>query len=181
MGMKISFDLSDDDLKHFRLIMQSAQEATKNLSQADVIGAAKQLLSDVKTATVPDFIRDRLLQLETLIGMVNDTQWRLPDDEVQRVLNALSYFSEPDDLIHDDIPGVGYLDDAIMIELVTGELTHELDAYRDFCGFRASAEQNSEAVTRADWLQARRSELQNRMKERRAGDRKKRRGPLGLV
>ncbi len=179
--MRITFELSDDDLKHFRLIMQSAQDASQNLSRQEIIGAAQQLLSDVAAAKVPDFIRERLNQLALLIEMLNDEQWRLPETEVRRVLSALSYFSEPDDLIPDDIPGVGFLDDAIMVELVVRELNHEIDAYRDFCAFRTDAEQENTKVTRADWLKARRGELQSRMKERRAGDKGKKRGPLGLM
>ena len=52
------------------------------------------------------------------------------------MLNALAYFAEPDDLIPDQIPGLGFLDDAIMVELVVRELRHEIEAYEDFRVFR---------------------------------------------
>jgi len=82
-------------------------------------------------------------------------------------LNALAYFTEPDDLIPDHIPGLGFLDDAIMVELVVRELEHEIEAYRDFCEFR---EQHS-ATSRNDWLIERREELQQRMRSRREASR----------
>ena len=68
--------------------------------------------------------------------MLSDIEWRLPHQDATRVLNALAYFAEPEDLIPDHIPGLGFLDDAIMIELVVRELKHELEAYRDFCDYR---------------------------------------------
>jgi hypothetical protein len=49
------------------------------------------------------------------------------------------YFAEPVDLIPDQVPGVGFLDDAIMVELVVQEIRPELDAYADFCRYRESS------------------------------------------
>jgi uncharacterized membrane protein YkvA (DUF1232 family) len=49
---------------------------------------------------------------------------------------ALVYFAVPGDAIPDDVPVLGFLDDAIMIELSARELQHEIDAYADFCEFR---------------------------------------------
>lgn len=174
--VRISFDLSAKDLAHFRLIMQQAQQASASKPAEEIIDAAITLLDSVRTRDVPDFINERLQQLKPLVDMVRDAEWSLPDDEVKRVVDALCYFSEEDDLIPDEIPGLGFLDDAIMVELVVNELAHELAAYRDFCDFR---EQDSEGTTRADWLRSQRSELQSRMRDKRKSD-KKSRGPLGL-
>ncbi len=169
MGLQITFDLSEEDLKHFRLIMAEARAATARLGQREIIAAAQALLGDIRKASVPEFIEVRLERLGKLIAMVTDREWKLPDDEVTRVVNALAYFSDPEDLIHDEIPGLGFLDDAIMIELATRELKHELDAYDDFCRFRdGQAPPDGGEVTRGDWLKSRRDELQNRMRERRS-------------
>ena len=54
--------------------------------------------------------------------MITDPEWELPEDHTKRVLDALIYFANPDDLIPDSIRGVGYLDDAIMVEIVRLEL-----------------------------------------------------------
>ena len=86
------------------------------------------------------------------------------------MLNALAYFAEPEDLIPDGVPGFGFLDDAIMIELVVRELKHEIDAYETFCDFRDRARADAgpkAAVSRDDWLNDRRKELQSRMRQRR--------------
>ncbi|HNP64699.1 MAG TPA: YkvA family protein, partial [Woeseiaceae bacterium] len=94
----------------------------------------------------------------------------LPHQEATRVLNALAYFAEPEDLIPDSIPGLGFLDDAIMIELVVRELKHEVEAYDDFCAYRDKLKESqgtSARPSREGWLDSRRSELQKRMRRRR--------------
>jgi uncharacterized membrane protein YkvA (DUF1232 family) len=73
-------------------------------------------------------------------------------------------------MIPDAIPGLGFLDDALMAELVIRELKHELDAYRDFCKYRESREAlrgRDAHVTRKDWLAAKRRQLFYRMNRRR--------------
>ena len=70
------------------------------------------------------------------------------------VLAALAYVCDPEDIIPDDIPGIGLLDDAVMIELVFRELRHEIEAYEDFRRYRTSIPRNS--LLRRDAAQARR-------------------------
>lgn len=168
--MRISFELDENDLKHFRLIMQEARRAASRLPPEDIVAGAEELLASVEETTAPGFVVDRLHNLRLMIRMISDVEWRLPHQEAARVLNALAYFSEPDDLIPDSIPGLGFLDDAIMIELVVRELKHEIDAYRDFCGYRERLRENhgdSAKASREDWLDERRKELQTRMRRRR--------------
>ena len=170
MGLRISFELDDDDLKHFRLIMRQARNAAARIAPEDIVAACEDLL---RTATVrertPGFIVERLDKLRLMIDMLSDIEWRLPQDEAGRVLNALAYFAEPEDLIPDDIPGLGFLDDAIMIELVMRELSHEIDAYQDFCNYRKDMNTGraSRGVSREQWLDDRRGKLQSRMRRRR--------------
>ena len=164
MTMRVTFELQPEDLKHFRLIMREARDAAKSLTADEILSAANNLLLEIEDAKVPHFIEERLKRLRTLIGMVEDDEWSLPQEETARVLNALAYFAEPEDLIPDHIPGLGFLDDAIMIELVARELRHEIEAYDDFCAFRdrEGARRRSKGqdddVTRGQWLETRRTE-----------------------
>lgn len=173
MGMRISIDLDEEDLKHFRLIMRQARNTSLRLRPEDIVTAAEHLLRNIDGESVPLFVRERLDKLDIMIRMLTDHEWRLPKKDTLRVLNALAYFTEPEDLIPDHVPGIGYLDDAIMIELVVRELKHEIDAYVDFCDFRAShppgkgIKRKSTDVTREKWLENRRRELQDRMRRRR--------------
>ena len=172
MGLRVSFELDDDDLKHFRLIMREARKSAARLAPEDIVASAETLLGQIEESKVPLFIRERLGKLQIMIQMLKDHEWRLPGAESTRVLNALAYFTEPEDLIPDHIPGVGFLDDAIMVELVVRELKHEIDAYADFCDYRAKQhpkpgiKRKTTDITRDNWLDQRRDELQSRMRRR---------------
>ena len=165
--MRISFELDDDDLRHFRLIMDESRKAARRMAPEDIVAAAEELLTDAPNSNAPGFILERLERLRLMIQMLSDVEWRLPHKDATRVLSALAYFAEPEDLIPDSIPGLGFLDDAIMIELVVRELRHEVEAYQDFREYRARMEKDGNKSSRASWLDARRKELQDRMHRRR--------------
>jgi len=174
MSLRITLDLTDEDLKHFSKLARQAQQAAKKLGEKEIIQAAEKLLAEVREEKATSFIGERLGKLGILINMVGDKGFDLPDEDRKRVLNALAYFNNPEDLIPDHIPGLGFLDDAIMVELICRDLRHEIDAYRDFCRYRdAEAKRRNvdpSEVGRADFLEARRVQLISRMRRRRRRD-----------
>jgi uncharacterized membrane protein YkvA (DUF1232 family) len=153
--MRVTFDLSEKDLRYFRSALQKARKSAKSYDESP-----------------PDFIGERIAKLSELIDMLEDDEWRLTGQDRARVLNALAYFVDPDDLIPDKVPGIGYLDDAIMVELVLQELRHEIEAYDDFCEFRKTRPKRAAK----DSLEGRRVQLQSRMRRRRRRDRGARAG-----
>jgi len=167
MDLKVVFELDDSDLKHFRLIMDQASQAAARARPEDIVAAAEKLIRSIGDMEVPHFIQTRLESLNDLIRMLQDVEWGLPEDDARRVLNVLAYFCEPEDLIPDTIPGLGYLDDAIMIELAVRELEPEIAAYRDFCAFRENeitrrgVKVKTTDITRDDWLADRREKFRH--------------------
>lgn len=174
MPLNITFTLSDRDLRHFQDVIDRAKSAMKSdHSDEEIKQAAKQLIIDAKARGLPDFIADRLGKLQVLIDMLEDGEWQLGEAEQERVLSAMMYFCDPDDLIPDDVPGLGFLDDAIYVELMIQELKSEIGSYDEFCQFRAEEETRRRKdgldphVQREDWLADKRATLHASIKSRR--------------
>lgn len=174
MPLDITFTLSDQDLNHFQSIVDKAKTAVSDTESSTAIEeAARQLIADAKTTDLPEFIAERLSKLEVVINMVGDQEWQLSDEERTRVLGALVYFCDPEDIIPDHIPGLGFLDDAIYVEIVIRELKAEIDSYEEFCEFRSAEEARRKEkgldphVEREQWLADKRASLHAKMRKRR--------------
>ena len=171
MPYKLTIELSDRDLRHFRRELRKARESVQIADDEEILTAAVDLVAAMRRADLPDFVAERLDRLQLLLAMLADDDWKLTDDERSPVLSALAYLCDPEDLIPDDIPGIGMLDDAVMIELAFRELRHELDAYSDFREYRAGlgkqAALRRDPETLARKLDQRRKQLMARMRRRR--------------
>lgn len=169
MPLEITFTLEEQDLDHFREVMVKAQDGAASLSEAEVVKRAQSALDGVRAnARAPQFVHSRLDKLQSLISMLDDADWPLADEERVDVVSALAYFYDPQDMIDDSLPVIGLLDDAIMIELVVREMKSEITAYEEFCRYRAreEAKQPGRDISREDWLQSKRKELMDSMRER---------------
>jgi uncharacterized membrane protein YkvA (DUF1232 family) len=173
MSLAITIELGDADLQHFIGAMQRAQSEAKNLSPQQITEAASKLLVDGHKVKLPHFIAERLGKLDSMIAMANDEGFALPEEDRQHVLACLTYFANPQDIIPDGVPVLGFLDDAIMIELCVRELQYEIEAYEDFVHYRKeeAARRGVDPATlktqRVEWAEARRVEVIERMRKRR--------------
>jgi uncharacterized membrane protein YkvA (DUF1232 family) len=177
MSMKISFELTDRDLNFFRRALQHSREAVRDAEESEIIDAINDVLIEIrKNEPLPDFVGKRIPELESLINMLTDEEWHLPEGDRERLLATFVYFADPEDILPDDIPVIGYLDDVIIIELVVRELHHVRIAYEDFCQFRdefdADNGKNVDPVIRRDRVDRRRQQLHQRMQRRSAQQKK---------
>ena len=180
---KVNFTLDEQDVAYFRRLFKQARLVAKGKSADEVITGARELVVSVRRQKkAPRFVQDAILALDDLTDMIEDSAYRAPKPVVSQILGALAYFAEPEDLIPDHVPVLGFLDDAIMIKFVEREFKHELSAYRRFRRFRESAEQRPwTAVARErlpDRLEEKRKSLRAEVERKRQRDQEK--GRLGF-
>ena len=176
MTIKLTIEIGSSDLKHFRRAMRKAKQSVRSADDDEIIRAAGDLFQQLNKSTLPGFIRHRLSRLEDMVLMVQDEEWSLPKTDTSRVMAALAYFCDPEDLIPDDVPALGYLDDAIMVELVLEELKHENEAYTDFREYRDSYHERYKGGNksrRKERLRKKREQLHARMRRRKQRDRER--------
>ncbi len=176
MSIDITFTLNNEDLKRFEDVILKAKETLESEQGAqEVEQAAMKMLKEARATNLPRFIEERFAKLELLINMVSDAEWNLEEAERKTILSALAYFCDPEDLIPDHLPAIGFLDDAIYVEIIIQELSAEISSYEEFFTYRIAEEKRRKnrgldtSVGREDWLADKRSVLHSRMRTRRSG------------
>ncbi len=177
MGMRFSLELTDRDLRFFRSALRKSRETVRDADEAEIVEAIGDVLAEIKNqGPLPDFVAQRIPQLESMIRMLKDDEWQLPNGDRERLLATFVYFGDPEDIVPDHIPVIGYLDDVIMIELVVRELQHVREAYDDFCEYREGYDSRfstgHDAAVRRDRIDRKRQKLHQRMKRRTKSQRK---------
>jgi len=171
MALQFTIDITDADIPFFMEAVKRSEQRASGQTAQQVIEAAEKTFASTQETAMPEFVRSRVAAVENMIAMVRDEGWGLSDEDRSRVVGALTYFADPEDLIPDNIPVLGFLDDAIMIDVVQQVLAPEIEAYADFCAFREQeAHRRGEDMStlgREEWLEGRRAELQARMRARR--------------
>lgn len=175
MPIQIAFEVQDDELERFAVMARQVKaEMPAHMDGSTLAALVRVKLNAARTSgETPQFILDRIDQLEQLADMVEDAEWGLAGEDQDRVCSALFYFSEPNNLIPDCVPVFGLLDDALMVELSLRDFEPELTAYRKFCGFRRIERErrtlrgSSDKVTKEDWLADQRALMHHHLREQR--------------
>lgn len=176
MPLTVTLEISDAELEHFRSVMHRARERAAERPPDEIAEKARAAVARLASGTRSPFVAKRMHRVKALIGMLEDTEWQLPETEQRRVLDGLAYVADAHDLVPDTVPVLGLVDDAIMLELVLQELQHELDGYEEFDEFRRhesaqrAASGSHKSVSREDWLASKRQALHDRMRARRERD-----------
>ncbi len=178
-NFKVVFQLDEQDASYFRGLYRKAKKGAAALDRDQVIADAEALVKKVQgSKKVPPFVSRAIEPLADLIQLLQDKDYSVPKPVEKDIVAGIAYFAEPEDLIPDHVPVLGYLDDAIMVRFLEDEFQDEIWAYRKFRGYRETAEQRP-------WSQAARerlpAQLQSKTAELRAKitERKEKRGRKG--
>jgi uncharacterized membrane protein YkvA (DUF1232 family) len=140
--IKVTFELEEQDASYFRDLYRQAKQNAAKLDPDTIIKDARKLVETVRqSAHVPRFVAEAIATLEDMTHIILDPEYKAPQAVKNQVLAGLAYFANPEDLIPDHIPALGFLDDAIMVKFVEEEFRHELWGYRKFRGLAAPIEQ----------------------------------------
>lgn len=152
--------LQAEGLARFNAALRALSPESPSLTLDQVATAAQRALARYPDGGVPAFVTSRLAALARMETLVADPDW----DAAAPVAAALdvihAYLDEPLPLLPDDLPVVGRLDDAVLIDVALQLLRHELADYEDFRRFRRmAADFAGIAVTetglgRPQWLEA---------------------------
>jgi uncharacterized membrane protein YkvA (DUF1232 family) len=139
---KVTFQLDESDADYFRSLYRKAKKSAADQQAVAIIGAARDVVKRVRsTKKTPHFVIEAIEVLADLTDLIQDAAYDVPEKVKSEVLAALAYFTNPEDLIPDHVPGLGFLDDALMVKFIEEEFKHELWGFRRFRDRRDSAEQ----------------------------------------
>jgi uncharacterized membrane protein YkvA (DUF1232 family) len=162
MNTQYNLDLTNEVSVHFTSILN------KPIAKEDkqIIKEAKYSISNIRNDKHETFVVERIVVLEKMLQMLADKKWSLSNKDRHNVLSALQYFSESNDVIPDEIPGIGLLDDCIVIEIVETKIKKELKNYKAFKKAEEIYAQNSEYSV-DDWHKTQKNEKFSRLRNRR--------------
>lgn len=176
MALTVTLEFSEDELGYFRSRLHRVRERNAQRPPYEIAAAATAEVERLRSTARSPFVRRCIDRVARLVSMLADTEWQLPEVERNRVLDGLAYVADAEDLVPDDVPVLGLVDDAIMLELLLRELQHELEAYEEFDDYRRDEATRRDKpgvhrpVSKEDWLASRREALHARIRERRDRD-----------
>ncbi|MFL6576717.1 MAG: hypothetical protein ACJ8MR_08870, partial [Povalibacter sp.] len=84
MSLRISFNLRDEDLRHFEERAQQTQANARLRSADDIITDARAVLEAASQAQLASFVRERFNRLSAMLEMASDADWTLALEDRQR-------------------------------------------------------------------------------------------------
>jgi uncharacterized membrane protein YkvA (DUF1232 family) len=139
--------LQDAAVRRFNALLAQLEPNAPRVS-ADQLVTLARWLQDQPHDQAMAVLSERLGRAEQLRRMLNDDDWSLCADTRERARMLISYLQEVNDLIPDDLPLVGHLDDALLVELSWTAFTDETQDYGDYCRYRAAERPRGTPVER---------------------------------
>lgn len=139
--------LEDAAVARFNALLAELSPDAPRVSADQLVTLARWLQAQPPGQAVA-ILSERLARAEQLRRMLNDRDWDVDADMRERARMLTSYLQQVDDLIPDDQPLVGHLDDALLVELAWPAFRAETLDYDDFCRFRSAERPRGTAAER---------------------------------
>lgn len=128
----LPLELSNEAIVRFNAILHELYPDAPRIS-VDTLASLASWLQSQSPQQREYLLQARLNRLAELRALRDDPDWPLEPAQAKRIDKLINYVLESNDLIPDDMPVFGLLDDVLLIELAWPILADELDDYRDFC------------------------------------------------
>lgn len=159
-----AIDIQEDDVRRFNALARNLNPEMPALTIDQLTGVARRVLRTAAAGGESPFIRSRLRRAAEMRAMVADAAWTLDATTSGRVHELLAYLDGPGGLIPDDVPVIGMLDDALLVDIAMDTLRDELDDYAEFRRYRhgeavrLGVEDSAVEAGRAQWNEVRDAE-----------------------
>lgn len=154
------YDLLADNLDRFNAALGALSPESPTLTLDQMATAAQRALDRYSDGQQPAFITSRLATLARLETLATDPGWP-PDESLDaRIRTIHDYAHDPRRLLPDDLPVVGKLDVAVLIDVLLQIVRDDLADYEDFSRFRQVAAEFAgiaiaeTGLTQAQWIEA---------------------------
>lgn len=164
-------------VERFNDVLQAICPQAPRLIAGQIAAAARRLLyadPEARERGAASITR-RMARLGELESVGSDPRFAVDAEVAGRIRALIDYVNEADDLIPDDVPVVGHLDDAILVDLLLRDLDPLLADHADFRAFqcevaaRAGLMAGQVPVGFEDWIAARRQEVEAAREQHRDG------------
>ena len=131
-----------------RLLNDAEKVSQKDLDELDT--SLPKKISSIEMKSLAEgvgWINTLLDRVRTIYGMLRDRDYRISVRTKALVGAALVYFVLPTDIVPDFIPGIGYIDDALVLSTLWKMIGEEIDAYLGFKGSRSASQESPSAAS----------------------------------
>lgn len=153
-----AFRLAACAVDQFNELLAVVARGNTALDCDQLMTVARKLSAGRFSAGQPACVRQRLHRARAALAMCRDEGWGVNDKVATTVTLVARYINGRDDLIPDELPVIGRLDDAILVDAAWPELQGEVYGYLDFRRLRLLAvgrdAERSSAFDRDAWRQA---------------------------
>ncbi len=162
MNAQYNLEITQEVTQHFTSILSKNNTTNPKVTICDF----QLMLDELKNTHQEHYVLERITPLENMLQMFIDNQWPLSNATKTTLLAAFDYLTKVDDLIPDNIPVIGLLDDCIVIDIVSDKIKSELDNYSNFSQCRSVYEKNH-LFTTDDWSKIKKIESTSSRRNRR--------------